>query len=176
MPRAVPAVLVTVIAVADAVLAERVVLLGLLAVPPLVAAATDGPEATAFAGLSAVVAAIALGPVDHIWGTVDHLTRCVALVVVSALAVWLAFRRKAADAAAVELAEARQEQPAALELNDTVVQGLASAKLAFEIGDTETAHRLLGQTLTASRRLVDDMLRDSQPGDLRRQEPATLDD
>ena len=70
----------------------------------------------------------------------------------------------------------RQRQ--ALEIHDNVVQGLATAKLAFELDDRERGMNAIEQTLSASRKIITDLLgRDAEdlapvPGALRRNEAA----
>ena len=58
----------------------------------------------------------------------------------------------------------------ALALNDSIVQGLAAAKMALELGDTGRAERVIDDTLVAARTIISDLLRevgvDIQPGDL----------
>ena len=67
-------------------------------------------------------------------------------------------------------ARARQEHAAALnaraavELNDTVVQGLAAAKWALEAGRSERGLEIVSETLDHSQRLVSQLLRDAQAG------------
>jgi hypothetical protein len=66
----------------------------------------------------------------------------------------------------------------ALEMHDDIVQGLAQAKLALEMGDRDEGYRAIEATLAASRRIMTDLLgnEDSElalgPGDIRRQAPA----
>ncbi len=58
----------------------------------------------------------------------------------------------------------------ALALNDSIVQGLAAAKMALELGDTDRAERVIDETLSAARTIISDLLRevgmDIKPGDL----------
>ena len=75
----------------------------------------------------------------------------------------------------------RERQRQAIEIHDDVVQGLALAKLSFELGDDATGHAALEDALAAARRLVSDLLGDDgQPtldltdGALRRDAPAGL--
>ena len=67
--------------------------------------------------------------------------------------------------------EARRQ---ALEIHDNVVQGLASAKLALELGHHEEALDILDHTLAVSRRLVTDLISDEgfRPSDLKRAKPG----
>ena len=61
----------------------------------------------------------------------------------------------------------------ALALNDSIVQGLAAAKMALEIGDSERAERVVTDTLAKARTIISELLRevgvDLQPGDLVRE-------
>ncbi len=61
-------------------------------------------------------------------------------------------------------------QEHALALNDSVVQGLAAAKMALELGETEKVERLLDETLEKARHIISDLLHevdvDLRPGDL----------
>lgn len=58
----------------------------------------------------------------------------------------------------------------ALALNDSIVQGLAAAKMALELGDHAHAARVIDQTLAKAQGMIGDLLRamgvDLQPGDL----------
>ena len=74
--------------------------------------------------------------------------------------------------------DVRQRQRQALEIHDNVVQGLATAKLSFELDRPEEGLAALERTLEASRRIITGLLGESgselelQPGDLRRETPA----
>ena len=77
---------------------------------------------------------------------------------------------------------AAMQRQKALELNDEVVQGLAIAKLAMENGMEDTVHGVISRTLEAARSIVTGLLaqsaalREIEPGDLVREEPAALSD
>ena len=64
----------------------------------------------------------------------------------------------------------RQEHAAALrareavELNDTVVQGLAAAKWALEAGRSDRGLEIVSETLDLSQRMVSQLLRDAEVG------------
>lgn len=66
--------------------------------------------------------------------------------------------------------DARRLQEHALALNDSVVQGLAAAKMALELGETEKVERLLDETLEKARHIISQLLYevnvDLRPGDL----------
>lgn len=70
---------------------------------------------------------------------------------------------------------ARERQ--ALDIHDNVVQGLATAKMAFELDEPERGMTALDQTLTASRKIITDLLGEGRAGlpttgDLRRSDAA----
>lgn len=69
----------------------------------------------------------------------------------------------------VRSAEERRQR--GLDLHDQVVQGLAVARLAFDVDDRERLDQALTQTLDAARRLVEELLGPDviDAGDLRQQ-------
>lgn len=77
-------------------------------------------------------------------------------------------------AAIFEDIKARQRQ--ALDIHDNVVQGLATAKLSFELGESDKGLKAVEATLAASRTIITDLLGEEgsetalAPGDLRRRE------
>lgn len=62
----------------------------------------------------------------------------------------------------------RERERHALDIHDNIVQGLAEAQLAFEVGRPEQARDAVDRTLAAARRLVTELLGNPEPGDLRR--------
>ena len=75
------------------------------------------------------------------------------------------------------MADAQRKQ--ALDLNDAVVQGLASAKMALELEDHERGLENVTKTLISAQKIVTRLLNESgavDPGDLVRSEPAILDE
>ena len=91
------------IAAADAVLGERLILTGLLIAGPMLAAINlDGPR-TGLIAAYALALAVALGPVDHIWGTLDHFFRTLVVAVGGGFATAIAFRRTGRERRIVQL-------------------------------------------------------------------------
>ena len=70
--------------------------------------------------------------------------------------------RKAAERARLESIERDRRQQHALDLNDTVVQGLATAKLALDLGKLELAGQAVEKTLARAKRLVSSLLGDAE--------------
>jgi PAS domain S-box-containing protein len=82
-------------------------------------------------------------------------------------------------AAALREGQVRRRQ--ALEINDNVVQGLATALYALRDDDSALASSLLERTLKAARRMMSDLLQPVEgaevgPGDLVRSAPSRLDE
>ncbi len=68
----------------------------------------------------------------------------------------------AADSVALE----QQRRTQAVEINDTVLQGLAAAYYALELGDTRRCEEYVQGSLAAARRMVADLMADDGEGDL----------
>lgn len=51
----------------------------------------------------------------------------------------------------------------ALKLNDSIVQGLAAAKMALELGQVERAERMIDDTLTQAQAIISELLREVDP-------------
>ena len=72
----------------------------------------------------------------------------------------------------------RERERHALEIHDNVVQGLAEAQLAFDVGREQQAREAVDRTLAAARQIITDLLGtpgsgiELGPGDLRRRAPA----
>ncbi len=83
------------------------------------------------------------------------------------------------EAMAARLAESQLRRRQALEINDSVVQGLVAAVYALEQGSVSTSSSYLDTTLAAARAMMDDLLapldgQGLQPGDLVRTAPAAI--
>lgn len=57
-----------------------------------------------------------------------------------------------------------QRQREAIEINDTLVQGMSAAKWSIEAGRTEAGLQVLGETVELGHRLVSELIRDSGAG------------
>lgn len=101
--------------------------------------------------------------------------------VTAGVAIWywtLRSRFPALVRGAALFEDIRQRQHQALEIHDNVVQGLAQAKLEFEMGRGEQGLRSVERTLAASRRIITDLLgpegseAELGPGKLKRDKAA----
>lgn len=77
-----------------------------------------------------------------------------------------------------QLEQARQRRQQALELNDSVVQGLAVGLYALQLGEDGQAREAIENTLEAAKGVIDRLLTENEegmrPGDLIRSEPADV--
>jgi signal transduction histidine kinase len=69
-------------------------------------------------------------------------------------------------------ARREEREREALDIHDNIVQGLAEAQLAFDVGRPEQAREAVERTLAQARRIVTELMGDPGPGDLRRSTPA----
>ena len=95
----------------------------------------------------------------------------------AAMVAWkhVEIERERAEAAAVRLHDRTLRHREAMELNDTVVQGLVSAKYATQLGRTDVAAETIERTLAHAQSLVAELMDDHAPfapGSLRRTEAA----
>lgn len=99
-----------------------------------------------------------------------------AVVAVAFLALRSRFAVMTRGAAFCEDLAKREAQ--ALQMHDNIVQGLAHAKLALELGQREEGYQAIEETLAASRRIITDVLGQEGhglalgAGDIRRKTPA----
>lgn len=117
-------------------------------------------------GLAAGAAAVAL---IGIWSAVERVTftplgwvaRVVPLLLLGYLLGDASDRLRRVEAERRALEAAAQRHRDAVEINDTVVQGMTAAKWALELGNTAAGLRALEDTIRLSRQLVSDLLKDA---------------
>ena len=78
---------------------------------------------------------------------------------------YLALEQTRAAALKLQVAEAHMRRKQALEINDNIVQGLAVAKYAFELGDEKKAKASLDASLVAAKKIISDLLEELDPED-----------
>lgn len=106
-----------------------------------------------------------------LWAGIHGLM--IAGAAAAALAAWkhVEIERERAEETAVRLHDRTMRQREAMELNDTVVQGLVAAKYAAQLGRDDVAAETVARTLERAQRLVADLMDDEvqlDPGALRR--------
>jgi len=108
-------------------------------------------------------------------GAVDYLTKPIEPWVVRAkvaafVDIWVGHKRT--EELTRELAAADERRQHALQINEGIVQGIAVAKMALELGDPDRALDTLDRTLGAAKRVMTHLLLDHpdasvRPSDLR---------
>jgi CheY-like chemotaxis protein len=103
-------------------------------------------------------------------GAVDYLTKPVEPWLVRAkveafVGIWLEHKRSEELSQALTSANERRRQ--ALQINEGIVQGLAVAKMALELGDPDRALDALERTLQAAKRVITHLLLDDAEGPVR---------
>jgi hypothetical protein len=119
------------------------------------------------AGLIGGVTAIAL---LLIWVLVDHVsltplgwaTRVLPLLLLGMLVGRAADRVRTSEAARAALDAAAHWHRQAVEINDSIVQGLSAAKWSLEAGKPERALETVTETLDSAQALVSQLLRDAE--------------
>lgn len=139
-----------------------------------IAAATAAIFASSALGRGAhfVHLAMASGHVQNgaAWETIAWWPVAIVDLVTAGVGIWywsLRGRYPALVRRGGELESLRQRQRQALDIHDNVVQGLALAKLSFELGEDEAGLAAVDQTLAAARSFVTDLLGDPDIVDLR---------
>src|SRR5207248_11221898 len=111
-------------------------------------------------------------------GAVDYLTKPVEPWLVRAkvaafVGIWREHKRMEQLRSDLAMADQRRQQ--ALQINEGIVQGIAVAKMALELGESERALDTLDRTLTAAKRVISHLLLDHvdeiHPSDLRAIQP-----
>ena len=137
----------------------------LYCLPIALLAVAFGRTAGLLAGAAAVAAtttwALAAGA-DY--GPLSWTARTLPLVLLGGLLGDAADRLVRSEAQARRASIAAQRAREAVELNDTVVQGLAAAKWALEAGRSERGLEIVSETLEHSQRMVSQLLRDAEIG------------
>ena len=114
-------------------------------------------------------------------GAVDYLSKPFEpWVLRSKVAVFLDIylEHKRIEELSRQLAALEARRHHALELNESIVQGLAVAKLALDLGEQTQAHSAVEATLGAAKRVMSHLLADDgeptwlRPGDLRASKPT----
>jgi len=137
----------------------------LYALPVALLAITFGLRAGAAAGLVAVGLTVLWALVQEVSLTpTGWASRVLPLVLLGVLLGHAASRARRA-----ELAHRRTEAAAllhrqAIEINDSLVQGMAAAKWSLDAGRVENCREILDQTLTQAHDLVSQLIREADMG------------
>src|SRR4051794_22982175 len=105
----------------DVFLGQDTILIGLLAVPPLMVSLRGEAAHTAWVAAGALAAALALGAVDGIFGSADHLIRVATVAFGGALAIGVATLRVALERQAQRSRDSAARNAA---VTDSAIDGL----------------------------------------------------
>jgi hypothetical protein len=122
------------------------------------------------AGSTASLVAVAL---ILVWTVVDHVTltplgwasRVLPLLLLGALLGDATDRIRVVEQERRHLAAAALLHREAIEINDSLIQGMAAVKWSLEGGSVDVGLRALDDTMTRAHRLVSDLIRRAEMGD-----------
>ena len=125
------------------------------------------------AGMSSVLLWLALTITSESLSAMGWTTRLVTLVLTGLLVGDATERLRRATAAARRLDQEEQRRREAIEINDSIVQGLVLAKWLLEEGSTDEALNAVAKTLATAKAMVSQLLvEEVRPGDLVRRAPV----
>ena len=137
----------------------------LYALPIALAALAFGRRAGAAAGCGAVLLVVAWVVIDSVDLTVWGWTsRIVPMLLLGVLLGQASDRLRLADERSRRLETAAQRHQDAVEINDTLVQGMVAAKWSLESGRADDGLRTLNDTITVGHHLVSELMRDTDMG------------
>jgi len=138
----------------------------LYAFPVALIATTFGIRAGAGASLLAVALIVAWTLVDHITLTpLGWASRVLPLLLLGILLGESTDRMRTVERGRRRLAAAALLHREAIEINDSLLQGMAAAKWSIETGSVDAGLRTLDDTMTRAHRLVSDLIRRAEMDD-----------
>ncbi len=137
----------------------------LYALPVALVALAFGRAAGVTAGLTAIVLVGAWALLEDVeLSAIGWASRILPLLLLGGLLGDASDRLVAADARQRAMETSAQRHRDATEVNDTLVQGMAAAKWAFEAGRTESGLRTLTETIEVGHQLVSKLMREADMG------------
>ncbi len=137
----------------------------LYSLPVALLAVAFGRRAGLLSGLLAVLSVVSWSVLaDADYSPLSWVTRTAPILLLGVLLGDAADRLVRSEAEAQHSRAAAERAREAVELNDTVVQGLAAAKWALEAGRSERGLQIVSETLAESQRLVSQLLREAGMG------------
>jgi hypothetical protein len=138
----------------------------LYALPVALVAIAYGMRAGVLAGLVAVGLIAVWTVVDDVSLTPSGwLSRALPLLLLGALLGQATDQARAADAERRELEAAALLHREAIEINDSLIQGMAAAKWTLEGGQVDAGLRILETTIAEAHELVSRLIRRAEMGD-----------
>lgn len=128
--------------------------------------------ATAFGRKAGFVAGLVAMSLVVVWVVVDDvpmrpmgwISRFLPMLLLGVLLGDASDRLRRGEEERVQLAAAARLHREAIEINDSLVQGMAAAKWSFEAGRTETGLQTLEETIALGHQLVSGLIRDAGLG------------
>lgn len=137
----------------------------LYTLPIALAALSFGRRAGLAAGLGAVALVVAWVLIDSVDLTAfGWFSRIVPMLLLGVLLGDAADRLRRANDTWRRLEAATQRHRDAVEINDTLVQGMAAARWSFEAGRHDAGLKTLDQTISLGQEMVSTLLRESDMG------------
>lgn len=134
----------------------------LFTLPIALLAVAFGMRAGVLAGLAGVVLIVAWVHISEVeLSGIGWASRISPMLLLGYLLGDAVDRLRRAESEQRRLKEAARRQRDAIEINDTIVQGLSAAKWALETGDLDHGLTVVSDTLTLGHRLVSELIRDA---------------
>ncbi len=134
----------------------------LYTLPVALMATAFGRRAGILAGLFAAALVVAWAVVDHVdLSTMGWVSRFLPVLLLGGLLGDAMDRVRRGEAERVQLAAAATLHREAIEINDSLVQGMAAAKWAIEAGRVEAGLATLEETIGEGHRLVSGLIREA---------------
>jgi hypothetical protein len=149
----------------------------LYALPIALVATALGRRAGAVAGIVAVGLTIVWSVAEDVALTpTGWASRVVPMLLLGVLLGNASDRIQRSEERRVQLEAAALLHRQAIEINDSIVQGIAAAKWSLEAGDTTAGSALLDQTLARAHALVSELIRQAGMGGRTESVPDVLDE
>jgi hypothetical protein len=117
----------------------------------------SGLLAVVLVGLCALAKGVALTPAEWVW-------RVAPILVLGVLLGHATDRLRSAQLERRRLEAAAMLHREAIEINDTLIQGMAAAKWAFDAGREDSGKEILDQTILQAQELVSSLIRRADMG------------
>ncbi len=134
----------------------------LYTLPIALLAITFGLRAGVLAGLAGGVLVVVWALIDQVhFAPVGWISRLAPMLLLGYLLGDAIDRLRRAEAGRRRLEAAARRQRDAIEINDSIVQGLSAAKWALESDDADGALAIVSETLEQGHRMVSELIRDA---------------
>jgi len=137
----------------------------LFTLPIALLAVTFGLRGGLISGTVGVLLVVGWALFDHVEiSALGWASRCVPLLLLGALLGQASDRIDDSERERLALERAAERHRDAVEINDTIVQGMSAAKWSFEAGNIDRGLETLSDTLRLAHELVSDLLRGADMG------------